>query len=453
MENKKKGLKVGMKLGICICVAFAFFCLAQWQNFEAIKGLYQAGIEISKAANLEEEAKNVEAAFATASRNSVIGIVIMVVIVCILFIVMMRSLFGPLKKITNSVKEISDSIQKGHVDLSARIGYKSGDELGIMSAGIDGLMDSIEGIIGGVVGCSTEIDGSTGIIESSVSEANRSSEDISAVMQELTASMEEIASAVTTVNGNAHEAGASVQGMMEATEEMMQKVNGMKELSAENTRLSLESKKDVTTMIAEMEQTMAKAMEESKEVERINSLTDDILSIASQTNMLALNASIEAARAGEHGRGFAVVADQIRNLADNSKNTATNIQELSGVVVGAVNQLNENATVLMNFISGRVMEDYQSNVDSGNSYKEETTQMYQEMNHFLAQASELNQVIRNMVEKFDQINQAVEENAKDVSDASGNAASLVSLMNEVSGAVDTSKNAVDGLGKAIEKFR
>ena len=453
MDQKKKGLKVGAKLGICICVAFLFFCLAQWQNFQSIRVLYQAGMDLSRVANLQEEAKNVEAAFATASSNSVIGIVIMVVIVCILFVVMMRSLFGPLKRITRSVQEISDSIQNGHVDLSKRIGYQSGDELGIMSAGIDGLMESIEEIIGGVVNRSAEIDGSTEIIESNVADANRSSEDISAAMQELTASMEEITADVTTVNGNAHEAGTSVQEMMEATEGMMQKVNEMKEQSAENTRLSLESKQDVTRMISDMEQTMAKAMEESKEVERINSLTDDILSIASQTNMLALNASIEAARAGEHGRGFAVVADQIRNLADNSKNTATNIQELSGVVVGAVNQLNENATVLMEFISGRVMADYQNNVDSGNRYNEETTRIYKEMDRFLARTAQVNQMIHQMVDKFDRINRAVEENAHDVSDAAGNAASLVSLMNEVSGAVDTSKNAVDGLGKAIEKFR
>jgi len=75
------------------------------------------------------------------------------------------------------------------------------------------------------------------------------------------------------------------------------------------------------------------------------------------------------------------------------------------------------------------------------------------MNHFIQQMTELSQVIKNMVDKFDQINHAVEENTQDVSDAAGNAASLVTLMNEVSGAVDTSKQAVEGLGKAIEKFR
>jgi len=260
MTNKKKGLTVGGKLGICIGVAFAFFCLAQWQNFQSIKALYLAGMEISSMANLQEEAKIVEAAFAKASSDSIIGIVIMVIIVAILFVVMIRNLFQPLKKITNTVKEITESIQAGQVDLSTRIGYKSGDELGVMSAGIDGLMESIEEIIGGVVNHSARIGGSTDVIENSVQDANNSSGEISATMQELTASMEEISSAVITVNANAHDAGSSVQEMMKITEEMMQKVNGMKNLSAENTKVSLESQQNVTKMISELEQTLETAI-------------------------------------------------------------------------------------------------------------------------------------------------------------------------------------------------
>lgn len=451
--ERKKGMKVGTKLGICVGVAFLFFCLAQWQNYQSITELYREAMTLSTNAGLQEEAKVVEAAFAKATSNSIIGIVIMVVIVGILFVVMLRNLFQPLKRITNTVQSISDSIRKGQVDLSTRIGYHSGDELGIMSEGIDGLMESIDEIIGGVVNNSTEIDGSTRVIENSVKEANRSSGEISAVMQELVASMEEISSTVATVDGSAHEAGNFVQSMMDSTEDMLQKVTDMQKHSTENTNASLESQQNVTKLIHEMERSMASAIRESREVEKINTLTGDILNIASKTNLLALNASIEAARAGEQGKGFAVVADEIRVLADNSKNTATNIQELSNVVVGAVKKLNDNAETLINFVSGRVVDDYKNNVEVGTEYKEEAGRIHGEMSSFAHHTKELNRAIHKMVESFDQINRAIDENTRGISGAAESANSLVSVMGDVETAVDTNKHAVDGLEKAIEKFR
>ena len=394
-----------------------FFCLAQWQNYQSITELYQAAIELSATAGLQEEAQVVEAAFSKATSDSIIGTVIMVVIVGALFVVMMKSLFLPLKKITKTVQEINDSIQAGRVDLSMRTGYQRGDELGVMSDGIDGLMESIEDIIGGVVNHSAEIDGSTDVIERSVSAANKSSEEISAVMQELVAGMEEISATVATMDESTHTAGTSVQEMMNATEDMMQKVDGMQRRSMETTKASKESQQNVTRLINEMEQSMAEAIKESREVEKINSLTGDILNIASQTNLLALNASIEAARAGEHGRGFAVVADEIRVLADNSKNTATNIQELSNVVVGAVKKLNDNAETLMEFVSGRVVEDYKKNVEFGMVYNEEASEIREEINQFIMQADSINHMMKEMVVQFDRINNSIDENTRGISGA------------------------------------
>lgn len=81
-------------------------------------------------------------------------------------------------------------------------------------------------------------------------------------------------------------------------------------------------RKMTAEMASEINTLLQSSLEKSKDVEKINVLTNDILEISSQTNLLALNASIEAARAGEVGKGFAVVADEIRKLADSSRETA-----------------------------------------------------------------------------------------------------------------------------------
>lgn len=92
------------------------------------------------------------------------------------------------------------------------------------------------------------------------------------------------------------------------------------------------------------------SVENSRSVDAIQQLTDDILAISSQTNLLALNASIEAARAGEAGKGFAVVADEIRQLAYNSRNTANSIQEISSQVMMAVKNLADASEKLLTFV-------------------------------------------------------------------------------------------------------
>ena len=93
---------------------------------------------------------------------------------------------------------------------------------------------------------------------------------------------------------------------------------------------------------------MKKSIENSKSVDEINELTSEILAISAQTNLLALNASIEAARAGEAGRGFSVVADEIRNLADQTKLSVSNIQAVSNVVTNSVNELVSTSNDIIN---------------------------------------------------------------------------------------------------------
>lgn len=96
---------------------------------------------------------------------------------------------------------------------------------------------------------------------------------------------------------------------------------------------------------------MEQSIENSKEAAQIQSLTENILQIASQTNLLSLNASIEAARAGEAGKGFSVVAAQIGELAESSRTIAKNIQEISTLVTESVTGLSSDSKKLLEFVN------------------------------------------------------------------------------------------------------
>ena len=206
-------------------------------------------------------------------------------------------------------------------------------------------------------------------------------------------------------------------------------------------------------MIDENKGALEAAVENSRSVDKINELTNEILGISSQTNLLALNASIEAARAGEAGRGFAVVADEIRNLAERSKETANNIQQISALVTDAVEELAQNANGMLEFIDGTVLADYEKLVDVANQYYDDADKLDSMMDVIDNKSGELEENITNINEGIDGINTAVEESAQGVTMVADNTSQLVDMLGNIRLDAENNKEISDELSNEVSMFK
>lgn len=371
----------------------------------------------------------------------------------IVVLVVFRTIAGPAKKAGKHIERIIGQVENNEGDLTERIDVKSRDEIGRLVGGFNNFIEQLQGVVRTIKEQSIKLLESSQNVKEQIETSNESAVNVSASMEELSASMEEVAATIEQIASGTGKILERVRDVSEEAEEGAGMVEEIKKNSNDMYNKAVNSKEQTNGIIGEIKSELEVSVKDSKSVEKIGELTDEILGIAGQTNLLALNASIEAARAGEAGRGFAVVADEIRVLADSSRDTANNIQEISNIVTLAVEKLAESAGKMIKFIDENVLNDYDVFVDVIKQYQSDADSMNDMIVTFAEKAAEIEKVMKTMSEGVHDVSVAVDDSAKGVADVAESAVNLVNAMSVIQQETDSNQTIAKSLSDEVGRFK
>lgn len=381
-----------------------------------------------------------------------IVIIISVILIIVAIYCVMKYVIKPIIATNKDIRDIIDGIDNGEGDLTKRVRVISNDEIADLGNGINLFMDKLQEILKLIIENTNYMENVVAEVDGSVVKSNDSASDLSAMTEKLSATMQDVGLSVNTINDNADDILKDVEIIATKSDNINQ---FSKEMKANAEKIESDARYNMVQTgekVGNILDVLNKAIEDSKSVDQVNNLTNDILNISSQTNLLALNASIEAARAGEAGKGFAVVADEIRQLADSSRETANKIQSINSVVVAAVNNLSDNANNLVSYLQQTILPEFQTFVDGGVKYKENASYIENAMDEFVEKTDVLKKNMDEIAHSINTITTVVDDGAAGVNNAAISTQDLVEDIVNISNKMIENKGIAQNLKNSTNIF-
>ena len=394
---------------------------------------------------------------------------LLIVIITVILLVTLVIVFFAMNKVTKPIVTVADTLKdiaQGEGDLTRSISVTSKDELGDLATYFNQTLEKIKNLIISIKQQATRLSDIGTELASNMTETAAAINEItanvksikgrvinqSASVTETNATMEQITTNINKLNGHVENQSANISEASSAIEEMVANIQSVNQTLAKNAAnvQELKSASDVgRTGLSEVATDIQEIARESEGLLEINSVMQ---SIASQTNLLSMNAAIEAAHAGDSGKGFAVVADEIRKLAESSSVQSKTISTVLKKIKSSIDKIIISTNNVMSGFESidscvKTVADQEENIR--NAMEEQATGSKQ----ILQGVSNVNEITRNVKSSSEEMLDGSKEVIKEGNNLEKMTQEITGGMNEMAAGADQINVAVIKVNELSGKTR